>query len=1174
MLVKLTGLAIVFAVPTHAADVELTHATRQWLQGHPTIVVATYAEGYPPFESPVDGRAEGLAPDYVRLLATGLGLDVRWRNYADWPSTLAALERGEIDLVMDVAPTPQREAKLKLGRPYYEAVPVLAIRRGDSRIARMGDLAGRIVATAAGHAEEEALRRYVPSAVVQTTPSLASSLERLDDGRADAVLGDPKALKAAIDRLGVGGRVHLGPTAALPIATLSFAVDADGDRLPLLEAMDAAFAALTPDEHARVRVPWLGDETRTSGSLPDVPLSDEERRWLSTLPVLRLGIDPTATPLSMTDGDGQAEGLSIDYLDLALHALGVRTRTVATADWSDTVRAATAGDVDVLAAASARNVELGKGFVFTAPYVDFPVMIVAREDFPTLTDMRDLAGLRFAANRAQGAVAAAVDALPRGTLVPVRTVGEGLRAVANGDADVYVGDIATAEALIRRDYPARLKLAAATDERAALSIAVSQRYAALAPLIDRALIRLPERRALAIRNTWLRSEYTWGGSWREIARKVGPAGVLIMLLLLTVSYAYVRLRRETRLRLRSEAQLADVTRHIPAVVYRFLYHADGRLTFTYVGGHPEPIFGVGAETFMRDERSAFARVDRRDQASLMAAVAHTAATLEPMHTELRVRDTVPERWVASHALARRVADAVEFTGYWIDVSDRHEQSTQLAAAKSAAEAATQAKSRFLATMSHEIRTPMHGILGMLEMLGDTELDEAQRRLLDTAETSAEALLQILDDVLDFSRIEAGRIELEPTAVDVRQLLTAVLDLFAWQAARKGLRVDRRIDDRLASALVVDGTRLRQILLNLVSNAVKFTERGSVGLSVDVLATSDREQSVRFTVSDTGIGVDDADIARLFSPFNQAEASTTRRFGGSGLGLTISRSLVELLGGDIKLQGRPGEGTQVTVDLDLDVAACGADDTGRPAPVVSMATTPLDVLVAEDNPVNRELVAAQLERLGHRCRVARDGAEALALVDDGPVDVLLTDLHMPAMDGYALTRALRSRGATMRIVVMTADVMAAERDRCMAVGVDAFVAKPLRMAALRDAVAPSTTSPAHERPAGWDIELWRETFGDLGVVPLMVARFEASLNEDVGRLSLPCTAREAAAWTHRILGGMRIFGDSPEAATLEAREREWRAMEPDAPVASLAPVLPPLQCFVLRLRDAAAHAMAN
>ncbi|MET0617498.1 MAG: response regulator, partial [Luteibacter sp.] len=297
-------------------------------------------------------------------------------------------------------------------------------------------------------------------------------------------------------------------------------------------------------------------------------------------------------------------------------------------------------------------------------------------------------------------------------------------------------------------------------------------------------------------------------------------------------------------------------------------------------------------------------------------------------------------------------------------------------------------------------------------------------------------------------------------------------------------------------------------------------------------------------------------------------STTRRFGGSGLGLTISRSLVQLLGGDIAMRGTLGQGTRVTVDLDMAIAPHGAHDARVSAPV-PVTTTPLDVLVAEDNPVNRQLVAAQLGRLGHRCRVACDGAEALAMADSGPVDVLLTDLHMPSMDGYALTRALREKGARVRIVVMTADVMAGERERCLAAGADAFVGKPLRFAALREAIGPGDAVPGGS-DTGWDTDLWRETFGDIGVLPVMVGRFQASLGEDIERLPTPCTAREAAEWAHRILGGMRIFGESPEATVMETHERAWRAMAASAPADDLDALVPLLRGFVSRLHAAVAQ----
>ncbi|SKB97596.1 transporter substrate-binding domain-containing protein [Luteibacter sp. 22Crub2.1] len=933
-----------------------------------------------------------------------------------------------------------------------------------------------------------------------------------------------------------------------------------GDHPPFASASLWQSDGRTTDDHA-----WA----LPSSSEADVPLSEDERRWLATLPVLRIGIDPTAAPLSMIGRDGEAEGLSIDYLEAALHALGLRTRTVPTTDWHEAVRAASAGDIDVLPAASARNAELGRHFIFSAPYAEFPVMIVTREDFATIGDSHDLAGRHVAANLSQGAVAAAVKAIPGVGVIDVRTTADGLQAVATGTAEAYVGDIATAEALIRRDYPAKLKLAAPTNERAELTVAVSARYAPLVPLIDRALARLPERRSQSIRNTWLRSHYTWGGSWTEIARKVGPAGVLALLLLMAVSYAYLQLRRETRRRVRSEAQLADVTRHMPAVVYRFMYRTDGPITFIYVGGNPEPMFGIDAETILRDERRAFERVDERDQSSLLAAMAQSAATLQPLHAELRVRDVAPERWVASHALPRRVGDAVEFTGYWIDVSERHRQSSQLASAKLAAEAATQAKSRFLATMSHEIRTPMHGVLGTLEILGETELDEAQRRLLTTAESSAEALLQILDDVLDFSRIEAGRVLLDPSPVDIRSLVSGVIDLHRWQAGKKGLRLGTRIDPRLAACLLVDSSRLRQILLNLVSNAVKFTEEGGVELTVDVVEDAHEVQAVRFCIGDTGIGVAADDIERLFSPFSQAEASTARRFGGSGLGLTISRSLVELLHGQIAMSGSPGQGTRVTVDLSLPVCEATSPTHTVPEPTGTVART-CHVLVAEDHAINRELVAAQLERLGHPYRIANDGAEALAIAGQWRVDVLLTDIHMPVMDGHELIRALRERGETMRIVAMTADVMATERDRCLADGVDAFVTKPLRLATLRDAIVPPADEPQTTSDS-WDFDLWRETFGDLTALPAMVDRFAAGLRHDVGELRAAATPGAAGERLHRILGGMRIFGVSPEAISVEALQRALvSGTGAEDAMARLADVPPLLDRFVARLRDAVQH----
>ena len=382
-----------------------------------------------------------------------------------------------------------------------------------------------------------------------------------------------------------------------------------------------------------------------------------------------------------------------------------------------------------------------------------------------------------------------------------------------------------------------------------------------------------------------------------------------------------------------------------------------------------------------------------------------------------------------------------------------------------AEAANQSKSTFLATMSHEIRTPMNGVLGMIDVLQRQGLDGPQRRTVSTIRDSAQSLLRIIDDVLDFSKIEAGRLELEETAFSLSGLIEGVAGTFRQQAIIKGLALDVEIDAGSDDALVGDPTRVRQVLFNLLGNAIKFTERGRVTLHASTQPLGHGETRITIAVGDTGIGLSEEQRLRLFQPFAQADSSTTRRFGGTGLGLSIVRRLAQLMRGDIAVESKQGAGSTFTVTLTLQAAPANSplNTTLRttPRPAKSAAAkrpkSGVRILVADDHPVNREVLVRQLELLGIASDTVNDGVEALEAwaAAGGKYAAVLADIHMPRMDGHELTRQIRvaetkrgSAAARTPIVAVTANAMKGEDERCLAAGMDAYLAKPVNLDQLR------------------------------------------------------------------------------------------------------------------------------
>lgn len=765
-------------------------------------------------------------------------------------------------------------------------------------------------------------------------------------------------------------------------------------------------------------------------------LNAREKKWLTEHPVIRFAGDPNWLPYEGFDNQGRYVGIVAEHLKLIEQLLGIKISVVPTGSWRESLQKLENGDIDVLS--KTLDTTMSR-FTFTNSYITSPIVIVMRSDADYVDSIEQIEQLKLAVVKDYSDMS-----YPSVTFARVNNVPDGLMAVSTGRYDALFCTLAQASYDMAELGINNVRIVGKTDFKTELGFAMTQEFAPLVPLFNRALNTISQSEKQKIRDAWGKDRFVEKVNYILIAQITA----CFLMILAVIFYWIRRLTNEISRRKKSEHEVVLLNE-------RFALAAEAvSLGVWELKWDEQPSFIFDDKMFdivglAKKPQVLFeewlSKIHKDDHALIYQSIAKMQREGGQDHIEYRiVQADGGIRTVYSGArLVKDNNQDIRITGVNWDITERKKIESALEKAKEQAEHANRAKSEFLSSMSHEIRTPMNAIIGFTELLHEQVKEHKLKSFVQTIQSAGHNLLALVNDILDLSKIEAGKMNIEKTPCDTQALFTDLGNIFMMGVREKKLDFILEFDPNLPGNLLLDATRLRQIFFNLIANAIKFTDKGYVRVKVGFENRRDNQLDFCVSVEDTGVGIPDDQQSVIFQEFEQSQGQDVRKYGGTGLGLSISKALTEMMGGEISLNSTVNQGSVFTVNL-YDVGISSEAIQPNSPPVLQFKNIrfhPAIILIVDDVANNRRLLKENFSETALTVLEAENGLEAVLLVRQKKVDLILMDIRMPVMDGYQAADNIKSF-STAPIVALTASVMVDQFERLRSENFDGYLRKPV------------------------------------------------------------------------------------------------------------------------------------